>query len=424
MRCKFVIKSWFVLGFTSIFLVFDTKAQAVTPQQLMVYQSASQEVKSLLDSLLEFDPVLDQFRSKYQRQLAMVKSKDALPNPELGVNWTPVPMQKALNQTVAFRAMQAFPWPGTISSSVALQEQQAQIEYWSFIQKTNERMTQYLSFLIELERVQKQQELVELQLNWIETLKADIGTRLSIENVRKTMLEIEIEESLLKQKDLEWMQSEQIIFAELTALYPAKQFPKPAEMMPLDRTATTWSHPVLEAAKIKQRMGKTRHQLASSEGKPRIALGAEYMWIQEAMPIAAPEMQMQPAFMLMASISLPVYRKKFDGLKGEAKQSQQEGGFEFDAVQKGLTAKLETLKKQHELKTKELELFQKTIPQKLMEMSALEKENWETGKGSLSSWIQIERRLLEQKSAAINSEIALKKIELEIHSITAWEEKP
>ncbi len=129
-RLRFV-----TLIFFFVLISVRVNAQVVEHKHLNVYQQAGQEVQSLLNRLLEEDPLLAQMKSGIEMRKSKLESKDVLPNPELGINWSPVPMQKALNQTVAVRAMQPFPWPGTIRSSVEIEHIQVQLEQLNWCNK-------------------------------------------------------------------------------------------------------------------------------------------------------------------------------------------------------------------------------------------------------------------------------------------------
>ncbi len=282
-------------------------------------------------------------------------------------------------------------------------------------------MMQVQLLLAERERILKQAKQLDKQLGWIESLKRELQTRLMLENVRKSVLELEIEEQTLLQKKEEWQQLKRSNEFEIRT-YFANSIPLPDSIfVKTEIHSFSENNPLLESARIKEKLGDNRKKLADLEGKPMIALGAEYMWIQEAMPIMAPEMQMQPAFTVMASINLPVYRKKYKGMKAEAHQAGKMAEFEYEVIKEKLYSRYQVLTEQKKLKEKELKLAESIIPDKLREMSNLEREKWEIGGGNLVSWIQIERRLLEQESIAITTRIALKKINIELAGLVAWE---
>jgi hypothetical protein len=410
-----------------VFVLFATiclqpsLAQPQTPQELRVFKNAQNEVQAILTQLLTEDPFLAQIQRGIQMREAKAKINDVLPNPELGVNWSPIPMQKALNQTLAIRGMQPFPWPGTIRSSVELEQIQVELERLKWLQQSNERMVQIQLLLLERERMVKQTTQLEKQLRWLESIHRDLETRLTFENVRKSVLELEIEEHLLLQKREEWKQLIANNEAEIQAYFTSNIVLPDSLYFDSKLMVFSENHPLLESAIIKEKLGHTRKKIADFEGKPMFALGAEYMWIQEAMPIMAPEMQMQPAFTIMASINLPVYRKKIAGMKAEAHQTEKMAEYEYEAIKEKLNAKFQIIIEQKKFKQKELALAETIIPEKLKEMSALEREKWQTGSGTITSWIQIERRLLEQESAAINARIDLKKLDVELAGLVAWE---
>ena len=65
-------------------------------------------------------------------------------------------------------------------------------------------------------------------------------------------------------------------------------------------------------------------------------------------------------------------------------------------------------------KRKEYRLYNDEIPRRLEEKMLIEQERLENGLGSISAWIEIKQKLVEQTGKALDVRFALKQIDLEL----------
>lgn len=135
-----------------------------------------------------------------------------------------------------------------------------------------------------------------------------------------------------------------------------------------------------------------------------LALGAEYMLIDEAMPIMAPEMQMRNSFMLMATVSLPLFRSQFKGNYEEMQNSKKEAEYQRNSVEAQLQRDFEIIESTIRQLEKDVILYGETLLQKLNQLIALQEEVMKTSSTvSLQNWLQLQRRKLTLRERYLQS---------------------
>lgn len=405
------------LVFAFSFVCINGFSQSFDARETAVFSQAEPELQELLSKLILQDPNLKQVHSTTLKQEAKSLATNSLAQPELGINWSPIPMQKSLNHTLAFRAMQQFPWPGTIRSSVDAQNALSEQNKWLELAKQTDRMLIFRKTWYDSFSLKKQLEFVEEQKQWLETQFSDLQTKLTTSRSQSELIELEIEQLNLEQKKIELTDKLASSFAVLSSFMgeiSAWEIPDTLIIKNLEKIDFSNIHPVLLATESKKKSGMFEQKLAHNEGMPMIGLGAEYMLIDEAIKPMTPEMQMQSAFTIMATISLPVYRNKISARQNEAKAMEKEAQFEAESIQNELKSMFETLQNQIHSKRKELELYGKLLPEKWNQMRIFELEKWRNGSGSFSELIRIEQKLIELKQLQVATLVEIKKLNAEL----------
>ena len=395
-----------------------SKAQIPNAKQTQVFQLAEQGIQADLERLLQLNPQLKQRKSASEMQRAFEKSIDVLPNPELGINWSPTPMQKSLNQTFAVRAMQMMPWPGTIEANVNAQHALTEQKEWMELASQLERLTTFRKTWYDGYAISKQLKWLEAQLKWIDTQQEDLQTKLTTGKSQSATIELEIERIQLVQKQFDLKKKLESNASLLDSYFGEKtvwEFPDTLMYSSANYTSFQLEHPLLSASSAKQKSSTYKHIAAKKEGLPMIGLGAEYMLIDEALKPVAPEMQMQSAFTVMATITLPVYRSKYNSMQAGAKSAEKEAQYEVQGIQQELEAEFNRLLNEQQIKEQELTLYGTTLPQKWNQLEEIALEKWQSGTGSFAEIIRIKRSKIElmQRYTSILTE--LKKNEADLN---------
>jgi len=394
-------------------------AQVPEVLNLSIVQSANPELKKALEYVLKHDSAVDFYKQSIAKQDAKVLATNKIPNTELSLNYTPLPMQKALNQTLSFKAMQKLPWPGSISKNIDAEEEIVNEKKWLTLNLINDRMFVFAKKWLSTWGFKQQIDLITIQIKLIDRLEMDAQKKLETSSDQSQLINLEIEKETLLIKKKQFESSFKSSLSELNAFGLSDfeyNFPDTLRLTSQPDVSSIFeNHPLIYAAESRKNAGKLKKIAAQKEGMPILSVGAEYMWIDEAMTITIPQMQMQSAFSVMAVIGIPTFRKQYSGKVKEAVETTKEAEFEEFKIKEELKSKWKKLQIDLKLRIDELELYQTTLPKKINQLILLEKERLKNGNPGIERWIQAENKRLTYAIMAINALVVAKQTEMELN---------
>lgn len=241
--------------------------------------------------------------------------------------------------------MQMFPWFGTISARSSYAEAKADANLVD-IEIEKKRMAMALSqSYFRLYEVAKKQQVLDANVTLLQKYEqmaltsVEVGKASAVSVLRLQMRQ----NSLMEQKQI----LGQDYLAELVAFNKMLNRAEVADiqlpdslLLPEQDEEIEWSqlnlHPELVKYEELNRAVSQADALNKKERAPQFGVGLEYM-----LYTAAPDM-----FMPMASISIPIFNKKYKSIARQNKLRHQELGLQKQAIQNSLTAELQRAVKQ------------------------------------------------------------------------------
>lgn len=322
---------------------------------------ASSEIRSqhLPDSLAVYleiaarkNPGVQKARFEYQAALQKVPQAGSLPDPELsaGVFLKPMELMSG-NQVADFQLMQMFPWFGVLRNAKDEMSLMANAKY-------------------ELFRDAKAQVGYDVQKAWYELFKVREGIRISERNIEilKTIERL----SLVKYKsagsglaDLYRIQIEILGLEDNIASLKNQERTSvarfnsildrdPALPVYVDTIAGNYSvgfaetmdldslvadNPMLKMISYENQSLEARKKMISGMSYPMVGIGINYSLINKS-PMSESAMNGSDMVMPMVTVTIPVYRKKYNAMKSETDLLRSSSGQSYRATANSLKVEL------------------------------------------------------------------------------------
>lgn len=309
---------------TTLFLYIST----ITPVK-------SQSLNDYLQIALENNPSVE---AAYQEYLATLEKPGqvTLPNPELAGGYFLHPMETRLgSQRARFSVSQQLPWFGVLRAEQTIRQKEANVQEYQWASQQLNLMYQVKEAYFRLYDVEKsidifQQTLVLLKsyerlatqqyenglARMVDILQAQMKIREA-----ETWLTIRQEEKmpmLTRFNNLLNRESDASVILPDTLVISAES--EAATLINEDSVLT--HYPDYQMVLARQRMLEAQGEVARLSGKPMLGVGLEYMVITPRSDMEVPD-NGRDGLMTMATISLPLWRKKYAAAQQEVLLRQQ-----------------------------------------------------------------------------------------------------
>lgn len=121
------------------------------------------------------------------------------------------------------------------------------------------------------------------------------------------------------------------------------------------------NHPMLKMYEWDEKARESQLRMARLMGRPMFGVGMNYMIFTPRTDAMMGEMSGGNMLMPMVSLSLPIYRKKYDAASKEAEFSQQAATFQKEATERELFTELENLLYQYQSSVSRINLLRDQV---------------------------------------------------------------
>lgn len=306
-----------------------------------VCSAYGQSINEYLILAAESNPALKAKFIEYQASLEKVSQVGALSDPQLSFGFFIKPMERyAGDQVAEISLMQMFPWFGTLGAAKNEAALMAKAKYEAFIESKTMlfyevKATWYALYLLEKEiaiteeNIQILQSLEEIAINrfksggtsgggsMVDVLRVQMETN---ESKNKLALLRDNRQQLAAQfnKLLNRPSGEVVIMPDRIT---APMLPVPVAQIP---DSIRQNNPMLKMLKMEEEAFLAQEQMNRKMGFPMIGIGLQY-GIFQPRPGNESMMNGHDMLMPMATVSIPLWRKKYNA-------SVKEAGFMREAV--------------------------------------------------------------------------------------------
>lgn len=283
-------------------------------------------------------------------EVAMQKSPqvNSLPDPILTMSAFGKMIETRVGaQEARFSLMQMFPWFGTLSAKENAANLMAEAAFQKYIDIKNEVSLNVKKMYGEIYEINKMIEIETQNLQILDTYKKLALSKFS--NGKGTMVDV-VRIDIKRNENItniELLESQkrplQIAFNSMLNRDFDTEIIIPIDLyfddisLPIERDSLFISNPKLMLLEKKKEAYEAQKLIAKKEGYPMIGLGLDYSIISKR---AIPDLEMngQDAIMPMLTVTLPIFRKKYNASKKEAALMVTAIDYEKQAVQNNLQA--------------------------------------------------------------------------------------
>jgi outer membrane protein TolC len=302
--------------------------------------SKAQNLEEYFVMAAENNPKVQADYKEFEIALQKIVQVNALPDPTLSLGYFLSAIETRVGaQRARAELSQMFPWFGTLQAKENLAALQAEAMYQRFLNSKNQIYYQVSSAYYPLYELDRLKEIEKQNIEILRTYK-NIAT-IKFENGQGSMVNVLRVDIMLKEAitNLEILRKkEQPLLSRFTQLLNLKEETENLKLnfsssdsillqksysftdLALQKDSLLINNPILEELEIQKQASKAKEEVAIKEGLPKIGVGITYIATSKRTDMELPQ-NGKDAIMPMASISLPIYRKKY---KAAQKQAQLE----------------------------------------------------------------------------------------------------
>ncbi len=294
---------------------------------------AQDDIKGYLKQAAENNPGLKYQFNNYMASLERVDQVASLPDPQIAFGYFIMPVETRNGpQTFKLSFSQMFPWFGTLNNQKSMTTNAAKSNYEKFEEAKSQLFLNVKSAYYQLYYLEKSQQITKENIKILETFKSlalikiESGQGSAVDELRAEILLANLENKLLLLND-QW-RAQTVKFNRLLNVKNNAIITIPDSLQTKDFTLTyqaavdtlrTNNHQLKSFDHIIESY-QNKEIVAKKKGMPKILLGADYIGIGDN---GLNQNSGKDALLVKVGISIPIYRKKYQGAINEASIMQQ-----------------------------------------------------------------------------------------------------
>lgn len=382
-----------VINILWVFLVLPIIGQAQILDKYL--QEAAENNPGLKSSYLEFEAAM--------QKTAQVK---ALPDLSLSFGYFVSPVETRVGpQRAKFSLVQMFPWFGTNGSKADVSELNAQASYQIFLDRKNQLFYQVKTAYYPIYELQKQIVWKKENLDILRTYKRLATT--SFSNGKGAMVDVLRVDIMIDAAETDV----KLLEGKLTPLGVAfnRLLNRPdslevevQESLSVESNAEFFMdsisvNPALEAIDLKIRGAEASEIQAGKQGLPSFGVGIDYVIVDKRTDMELAD-NGKNVFMPMVTMSLPIFRNKYQSSVKEAQLTQEALKHKKQELENNLVSSFELSRYDLEKSISMYELYQNQIKKTQQAIDLLKTSYANNGK-DFEEILRMEQQLLNYKIA-------------------------
>lgn len=296
----------------------------------------AQSLEDLIQLALTNNPGIRAKDTEFKAALQKLPQVGALPDPQVNLSIFLNPMMLPMgNQLGSISVMQMFPWPGTLRAKEEEATRMAEVSRQQITVAENQLVYQVKSAWFPLLELDEQLQVRRENLRILEadkelaTVKFQQGTAPMVDAIRADIMidEIKTEIALLEQKrrPLEAALNLAIGRNSDIPVSPEVRLPEVPLTTSLPADSLVVSNPALMVFDKRILATEAELAVAGTMRKPMIGAGLQFMPLnrRQGDELALPPNTGKDMIMPMLSVSIPIWKKKYDAAEEEKRLMQQ-----------------------------------------------------------------------------------------------------
>ena len=293
----------------------------------------AQTLEESLKIASENNPLLKAKYAEFEAALQKVAQVNSLPDPTFSFGYFISPVETRLGpQQAKLGLTQMFPWFGTLKTAGNVQALQAEAKYQEFLNAKNELYMQVKSAWYPIYEVNQKIRLQEENRVILSSYKQLATT--GFKNDKGSMVDVIRVDIMIENTDTEikllqdQLQPFNVQFNKLLNRPDSLVIQVEQDLtlieIPLNyrKDSLLANHPLLQSLDLKMKSAQEAEELSKKQGLPKLGVGLDYVFIGDRTDMAVPD-NGKNVIMPMISMSIPIYRRKYNAATKEAQFKQE-----------------------------------------------------------------------------------------------------
>ncbi|MFA5433154.1 MAG: TolC family protein [Candidatus Paceibacterota bacterium] len=371
----------------------------------------------------ENNPGLHAIYKEYEAALQKVPQVSTLPDPTFSFGYFISPVETRVGpQQAKFSLTQMFPWFGTLKAQGNVAALMAEAKFQNFIDARNKLYFQVASTYYPLYELKDFVRIEQENISILESYKT-IATQ-KFKNGTGTMVDVLRVDIMLKdaQTNLSILRDkEKPLLTTLNKLLnrsenePVQISDTLKSVILLDnyrKDSLIVANPKLKALDLKLQASQAAEIVAQKQGLPKLGIGLDYVLVGERTDISMPD-NGKNVLMPMVSISIPIFRAKYNASVKESQLMQESYTLQKQEVTNTLFSEYEMVLFQVQQQLQLISLYQQQIQTSQQSLNLLFTSYGNSGK-EFEEALRMQQQLLKYQkmsaTALVQYHIAVEKI--------------
>jgi outer membrane protein TolC len=371
----------------------------------------------------ENNPGLQAMHKEYEAALQKVPQVSTLPDPTFSLGYFISPVETRVGpQQAKFSLTQMFPWFGTLKAQGNVAALMAEAKFQNFIDARNRLYFQVASAYYPLYELKDFVRIEQENISILESYKT-IATQ-KFKNGTGTMVDLLRVDIMLKdaQTNLSILRDkEKPLLTTLNKLLnrsenePVQISDTLKSVILLDnyrKDSLIVANPKLKALDLKLQASQAAEIVAQKQGLPKLGIGLDYVLVGERTDISMPD-NGKNVLMPMVSISIPIFRAKYNASVKESQLMQESYTLQKQEVTNTLFSEYEMVLFQVQQQLQLISLYQQQIQTSQQSLNLLFTSYGNSGK-EFEEALRMQQQLLKYQkmsaTALVQYHIAVEKI--------------
>jgi len=293
----------------------------------------AQTLEESLKIAAENNPLLKAKYAEFEAALQKVAQVNSLPSPTFSFGYFISPVETRVGpQQAKLGLTQMFPWFGTLKTAGNVQALQAEAKYQEFLNAKNELYMQVKSAWYPIYEVNQKIRLQEENRVILSSYKQLATT--GFKNDKGSMVDVIRVDIMIENTDTEikllqdQLQPFNVQFNKLLNRPDSLVIQVEQDLtlieIPLNyrKDSLLANHPLLQSLDLKMKSAQEAEELSKKQGLPKLGVGLDYVFVGDRTDMVVPD-NGKNVIMPMISMSIPIYRRKYNAATKEAQFKQE-----------------------------------------------------------------------------------------------------
>ncbi|MEC5165536.1 cobalt-zinc-cadmium efflux system outer membrane protein [Flavobacterium sp. PL11] len=301
------------------------------------FNAKGQSINDYFVIAAENNPELKATYKEFEASMQRIPQVSSLPDPSFSMEYLVSP---ASPENMRLTLSQMFPWFGILKAQKNASTLLAESKYQAFLNSKNQLLYQVATVYYPLYELNKMKNIEQENIKILESYKNIANAK--FQNGTTGLVDVLRVDIMIKeaQTNLEILnKQEPALKSWLNSLLNRKYDAKIEMVQELNvvavplgyRKESIATNPLLQELELKKQASEVGIEIARKQGLPNFGVGVEYVFMGSGMNNEGKDM-----IMPMLTVSLPIFRKKYNAAVSEAKLMQESYSFQKEASENKL----------------------------------------------------------------------------------------